>query len=279
MRYFTRVCLSGIVLLVLVGVSFAQDDKTAAAKPEPQKQAESKPADVAVTVKEISGTAHRLLTGKDPQWAPLKVGDKLDEMTIIRTGFRTKVVLTFTDNSEVVIERATKMGIREFRKEGEVTRTTLGLKYGSLRATVKKAAGPNDFRIATPVATAAARGSESLASFSGDFGYEMRCLSGNWNVKKGAGSRNLVQGESTNNNLLASIDMAKKKTTPMLGDVYGGLSQGELRYIRNNNGGRGGVGFTPGGGLTSKIVNRSIPLPRVCEPPPPPPPPPENNGY
>ncbi len=112
MRYFTHVCLSGIVLLVLVGVSFAQDDKTVAAKPDPQKQAESKPADVTVTVKEVSGTAHRLLTGKDPQWAPLKVGDKLDEMTIIRTGFRTKVVLTFADNSEVVIERATKMGIR-----------------------------------------------------------------------------------------------------------------------------------------------------------------------
>ncbi len=268
MRYFTRACLSGIVLLVLVGVSFAQDDKTVAAKPDPQKQADPKPADVTVTVKEVSGTAHRLLTGKDPQWAPLKVGDKLDEMTVIRTGFRTKVVLTFADSSEVTIERATKMGIKEFRTEGEVTKTTLGLKYGSLRATVKKAAGPNDFRVATPVATAAARGSVNHASFSGDFGYEMKCLSGNWNFKKGAGNSNLTGGESTDNKLLAPIDIAKKRVTPMLGDVFGGLSPGELQYIRNNNGGRGGVGFTPGGGFG----NRSIPLPATngnCGPWPP----------
>ncbi|MDY7011398.1 MAG: FecR domain-containing protein [Planctomycetota bacterium] len=267
MRNLLRVCLIGIVLLVLVGVSFAQKDKTPAGKAVSQQQTKPKP--MVVTVKEVSGTAHRLLAGKDEKWAPIKVGDKLDEMTVIRTGFRTKVVLTFADNSEVTIERATKMGIKQFRKEGKVTRTTLGLKYGSLRATVKKASGPNDFRIATPVATAAARGSRNLAKFSGDFGYEMKCLSGKWNVKKGAKSLNLVPGESTNNNLLASIKMLKKASTPVIGDVLGGLTPKELTYIRTYSGGQGGLGFTPGGSFAKTFIKSRVLLPttkKISEP-------------
>ena len=250
MNIYLRACLTGIVLLVLAGVGFAQKGKTAATKPKSQKQPQPKP--MVVTVKEVSGTAHRLQAGKDKKWAPLKVGDKLDEMTIIRTGFRTKVVLTFADNSEVAIERATKMGIKQFRKVGKVTKTTLGLKYGSLRATVKKAGGLNDFRIATPVATAAARGSKNHIRFSGDFGYEMKCLSGKWSVKKGRKVRNLIKGESTNNKLLAWIKLAKKKATPVIGDVTGGLSKKEIRFIVTY----GGKGR---GTLSGKIARRSSP--------------------
>ncbi|MCD4699489.1 MAG: FecR domain-containing protein [Phycisphaerae bacterium] len=255
MKNLLRICLSGIALLVLVSVSFAQKDKTAVGKVVPVPQEQSKPKPMVVTVKEVSGTAHHLMTGKDKKWAPLKVGDKLDEMTVIRTGFRTKVVLTFADNSEVTIERATKMGIKQFRTEGKVTKTTLGLKYGSLRATVKKASGPNDFRIATPVATAAARGSRLRIISSGDFGSEMKCSSGKWNVRKGAKHRNLVKGESTNNNLLASIKMAKKSASPMIGDVFGGLTPKELKYIRTYGGRQSG--FT-------KIIARPKPMPIVC---------------
>lgn len=261
MKNLPRACLSAVILLAVAGGAFGQKAKAAAGKAVPQKPAKPKP--MVVTVKSVSGTAHRLLAGKDKKWSALKAGDKLDEMTVIRTGFRTKVVLAFADNSEVTIERATKMGIKQFRKEGKITKTTLGLKYGSLRATVKKAAGPNDFRIATPVATAAARGSQSLAKFSGDFGYEMKSFSGKWNVKKGSKSRNFIAGESTNNNLLASIKMAKKTATPLIGDVYGGLSQKELKYIRTNRGGQGSFGFIPGSNFTQKITKRLVPRPRT----------------
>ncbi len=250
MNIYLRACLTGIVLLVLAGASFAQKDK-AAAKPKSQKQPKPKP--MVVTVKEVSGTAHRLLAGKEKKWAPMKVGDKLDEMTVIRTGFRTKVVLTFADNSVVIIERATKMGIKQFRKEGKVTRTTLGLKYGSLRSTVKKAGGPNDFRIATPVATAAARGSGNHARFSGDFGFEMKCFSGEWNVNMGFKSANFTKGESTNNILAKSIEIAKTKFTPIVRDVTGGLSKREINFIVI----RGDKGR---GSLTKKVARRPAPL-------------------
>lgn len=256
MNSYLRMSLCGIVLLGLAGSALAQRDK-ATTKP---KQAKSEPKPMTVTVGEVSGTAHRLIAGKDKKWVALKADDKLDEMTIIRTGFRTKVVLVFADNSEVTIERATKMGIREFRKEGKVTKTTLGLKYGSLRATVKKTGGAKDFRIVTPVATAAARGSRKRAEFSGDFGFQMKCLSGKWNVKKGRKTRRLTKGEITNNRLAKSIRLAMKKATPIIGDVTGGLSKKEIKYIRGN---RGGLGFTPGNAMGKKIVKRHVPKPII----------------
>ncbi len=106
MNIYLRTCLIGMVVMVLTGASFAQKDKTDT-KPKAQTKTASKPKakpapkvkPMVVTVKEVSGTAHRLLAGKDKKWAPLKVGDKIDEMTIIRTGFRTKVVLTFADGT------------------------------------------------------------------------------------------------------------------------------------------------------------------------------------
>ncbi len=258
MNIYLRACLIGMVVMVLTGASFAQKDKT---DPTPQTKTTPKPkADdpvkpMVVTVKEVSGTARRLVVGKDDKkWVALKVGDKLDELTIICTGFRTKVVLTFADNSVVIIERATKMGIKEFRKEGKVTKTTLGLKYGSMRPTVKKAAGPNDFRVVTPTATAAARGSKLRVAWSGDFGGEMECFSGKWNVKKGHKRRNLVKGEGTNNKLLAAIKILKKNFTPIVGDVTGGLSRKEIKFIVTR-------GATGQGSLTKKIGSRSIPRP------------------
>ncbi len=272
MNIYLRACLIGMVVMVLTGASFAQKDKTdAKPKPAPKPQTKTAPKDQAgdlvkpmvVTVKEVSGSAHRLLAGKDDKkWVALKVGDKLDELTVIRTGFRTKVVLTFADNSEVIIDRVTKMGIREFRKEGKVTKTTLGLKYGSLRAIVKKADGPNNFRISTPTATAAARGSTLRITHSGDFGSEMTCASGKWSVKKGSKHRNLKRGEGTNNELLASIKIAKRKATPVVWDVTGGLSKKEIKFIVTYGGGGRGS-------LTRKRITRSIPRPlakKICKP-------------
>jgi hypothetical protein len=268
MNIYLRTCLIGMVVMVLTGVSFAQKDKTDAtpkaqtktaskpkAPPAPKVNVQVKP--MVVTVQEVSGTARRLVVGKDDKkWVALKVGDKLDELTIICTGFRTKVVLTFADNSELIINRVTQMGIREFRKEGKVTKTALGLKYGSLRATVKKADGPNNFRISTPTATAAARGSVLGIKHSGDFGNEMNCSSGKWNVKKGHKNQNLVKGERTDNNLTASIRIIKKKVTPIVGDVTGGLSRNEIKLAVT-------YGSKGRGAFYKRIGSRSIPRPLV----------------
>ena len=224
--------------------------KKAAAKAAPAPKA--KP--LAVTVKEVKGTAHRMVPGKKPQWVPLKVGDKLDELTVVRTGFRSRVVLQFADNSVVTIRRATKMGIAQFRKEGKVTKTKLGLKYGSVRADVEKARGPNDFTVKTPVATLAVTGSEGTAGYSGDIGFKSNCGSGGFTIFKGFQVINLAGTEGTNNQLAKSMHILQNRFAPRLGDVFGGLSKTEAASMFNHGGGRGAIGFIGGGLGIRKVI-------------------------
>jgi len=216
---------------------------------------QGKPNLLKVTVKQVSGIAQRLVPGKPNKWVNLKVGDKLDENTIIRTGFRSKVVLTFEDKSTVTINRATKMGIGEFKKEGKLTKMKVGLKYGSLHARVERARGPSDFRVATPVATLAVTGSEGISRFSGDFGFEMTCQSGKWDLKKGFKSLKLTGGESTDNHFTKPINITKKLSTLHLGNALGGLSQREIKFMRNHGSGRGILGFVPSGGRRRRFLS------------------------
>lgn len=196
-----------------------------------------------VTVQEVTGTAHRLAGGDPPKWEPINAGQKLDENTVIRTGFRTRVVLAFADNSVVVVERATKMGIGEFRKDGKATRTRLGLKYGSMRATVHKAAGPNDFTVATPVATLAVTGTSGMIGLCGDAGLALHGTSGTWNVAAGNRQRNVAAGERTNGRLTPSIQIAQNNRDTRMVAVTG-LSNSERKRLLNNGGGRGIFSFT-----------------------------------
>ncbi|MHC4716702.1 MAG: FecR family protein, partial [Planctomycetota bacterium] len=106
-------------------------------RPAASTRPRTRPAGTPLTavVKELTGTAQRMTpaarAGARPRWVALKVGDRLNEGNVIRTGFRTRVVLAFADNSVIVVDSATKIGIGQFRKVGKVTATRLGLKYGS----------------------------------------------------------------------------------------------------------------------------------------------------
>ena len=292
------------VLTIICGSAWAQEtpDKDAQVKAQQEAAPAGKPADqqaqpqpqdkadqdqqaqpLTVTVKSVAGTAHRLLPGDEPEWAPLEAGEKLDETSIIRTGLRSKVVLAFADNSTVTVNRATKMGIAEFRKRGEVTQTKLGLKYGSLRATVEKAKGPNDFTVATPVGTMAVTGSGLGAGFTGDLGLRSNCSQGGLQVTQGFRTRNLSPGQTTNNQMAPAIALVQQNFTTMLGDSFGGTTLTEKAGLVNLSAGRGIIGFVGGGGGTqSAITPPQLPAltlsPEIIEPAPPPPPPPEPNG-
>ena len=132
-----------------------------AALPTSAEDAATQPAGAAltVTVKSITGAAYRLdTTAAKPRWVRLSLDEKLGEGAIVRTGFGSEATLVFADNSVVILEAATKIGITEFRREDGLTKTYLLGKYGAVRATIHKDKGPNDFRIVTPVATCAAIG-------------------------------------------------------------------------------------------------------------------------
>lgn len=239
---------SPLVILVLTGTLWAGDQPPA----QPQ-QPKAPPQPLKVTVKEVKGVAQRLVAGEKPQWVALKAGERLDEATVIRTGFRTRVVLAFADNSEVIVDRATKMGIAEFRKEGPVTKTRLGLKYGSLRASVEKARGPNDFHVATPVAILAVTGTSGHVGHTGDFGSGLAGRTGTWSAQVGPRHRNVSGTETVNSTMQRHVETVKQNLTPQLGDVYGGLTESEQRSLLNYGGGRGAIGFVGAGSNTASV--------------------------
>jgi len=248
------VCLA--LLMALTGPVWAQS-KPAATKPADAE----KGAKLAITVKEVAGRVQKMVTedGKKT-WAPLKAGEAVDEMTVIRTGFRSKVVLQFSDNSVVEVHRATKMGVAEFRKKGKVVKTRLGLKYGSMRTTVERARGPNDFTVATPVATMAVTGSNPSQGFTGDFGYNAHMPHGNAVVTMGGKQRTLGNRMGTNNRLAQWSVMAQKGVKPILVGGAGSqdLSPSEVKFMAAQGGGRGGLGGgTPTGSLGSKVLGNS----------------------
>ena len=100
-----------------------------------------------VIVGSVTGVAEKSLPPEKDKWTPVKANDKLDELTIIRTGLRTKVVLKFADRSEMTIGSGSKVGIAEFSKRGRMVTANLGMKYGSLRVSVDHTRGPSDVSI------------------------------------------------------------------------------------------------------------------------------------
>ena len=252
MRRCPRFSVCAIALACLAAGAWGQAT-TAPAGAAAEAASQPKPQPVQVTAQEGSGVAQYLLPGEGEKWQPLKVGDTLDERTVIRTGFGSTVVLAFADNSTVKINRATKMGIGQFRKAGEVTRTRIGLKYGSMRMNVSRARGPNDFTVATPVATLAVSGSGSRTGFS-DFGLLMKVDAGSWAVNMGPKHRNYNTGE-VGDGKRTSTEITKRRRHVPLGDLFG-LGKTEKDSLIYLGGGRGVIGLGGAGEGGNRILRR-----------------------
>ena len=192
------------IVFVVAAVCLAADQ---AAKPAtPQEPAQKLQA----TVVKVTGQAEKLIAGQTDKWQALKAGDKLDELSVIRTGLRSSVALKFADRGQTTVHSATKVGIAEFHKKGGLVTTRLGLKYGSLSVAVDSTRGPNDAKVATPVATLSVRGTKGGISYAGGKGVILLGEAGTWNVVADGRSRNVAAGESTDGNLTPSIDLAKQ---------------------------------------------------------------------
>ena len=234
-------------LIVLV-VSAAS--ALAAAPPAADKADKPAAADsLKVTVTSVSGPAQKLLAGKgEKNWQALKVGETLSELTVIRTGLGAKVVLKFEDRGEVIINNATKIGIAELRKKGAAAKARLGLKYGTLRASVDSKKGSNDFRIATPVATLSVRGSSADVGYSVDSTKIVAVRAGLWNVVKSIKlpdflkgmlvDRIIQAGETADSTLDLYITDALQDRIAAVYDTYGTTPAEVATQIRNDTGRR-----------------------------------------
>jgi len=115
-------------------------------------------ADLTAVIKEISGKVEVMAPGGS--WKKASTGMKINTGDSISTGFRSQAILTL-GASQVIVKQLTRMELAELvEKEGTVT-TGLNLRVGKIRARVRTTAGlRQDFRLTSPVSTAAVRGTE-----------------------------------------------------------------------------------------------------------------------
>ncbi len=222
-----------------------------------------------VIVESVTGVAEKCLPPEKDKWTPVKANDKLDELTIIRTGLRTKVVLKFADRSKMTIGPGSKVGIAEFSKRGRMVTANLGMKYGSLRVSVDHTRGPSDVSISLPVATLSVRGTEGDIAYTGDRGLGLRGRRGTWRVATGPRTRNVTPGESTNEELTPSILLKKRYRSTHLGDAFGGLTNAEKLSQELNPDSRDPSGSSVGrssGGGTPADITPPVP-PEIIRPP------------
>lgn len=100
-------------------------------------------------------------------WQEAKEGQMVSADTMIATGFNSKVSLS-AGGMTVTLSPLTRVSIDSLTENQDVVNTSLSLKAGRLRASSpqvkRKTRRTLNFRVSTPVATAAVRGTEFLLS-------------------------------------------------------------------------------------------------------------------
>ena len=245
--------ITALTITISAGSLMAQAEKKVpdAKKPaavkaiEAVKPAPAKPADtLKITVVSVSGIVEQhSATEEKAKWTAIKAGDVLTEMTLIRTGLGGYVVLKFSDRGLVTVKSGTKIGIASFRKQGNVVKTSLGLKYGAIRAKVDSTHGYNDFRVRTAIGTLAARGTGGDMAQWGDFSFQAKGTDGAWNVAVSNRKVSLIAGQWTNKELTLPATQLLQRHGIQMGDPHGGLSGNELKNLLQNGSGRGIIGF------------------------------------
>ncbi len=121
-----------------------------------------------VTVLSLSGNVEIKEPGRD--WVPAAVGQKISSASMISTGFGSRARLS-AGGMELNLQPLTRVVIDSLVTDGDTDRTAVSLQTGRVRATkppVTRATRSTqrqiDFRVSTPVATAAVRGTDFYVS-------------------------------------------------------------------------------------------------------------------
>lgn len=120
-----------------------------------------------VTVLSLSGTVEVREPGA--AWRPLAVNQVVSSNSMVSTGFGARAKLSI-GGMEVSLQPLTRVTIDSLTQDGDTSRTAMSLQSGRVRATrppVTRSTRSNlDFRVSTPVATAAVRGTDFELSFN-----------------------------------------------------------------------------------------------------------------
>ena len=120
-----------------------------------------------VTVISVSGNVEI----KEPGgvWAAATTGQVVSIRSMISTGFGSRAKLS-AGGMELYLQPLTRVSIDSLTQDGETARTAVSLQSGRIRATrppvTRSTRRSIDFRVSTPVATAAVRGTDLRLSFN-----------------------------------------------------------------------------------------------------------------
>jgi len=243
----------------------AGEVKEEAAKEADEKAKAGKTAgaagDLVITVHSVEGVVD--YAGVRNDWKPLKAGMILKEGHQISTGFKSKAVLLFGDNSITIVKPLTQMWINKFVKRENKIHTLLKVKVGTMRIHVKKGEIKSDFKVSTPQLTASVRGTVWEINSSRAFGDIVSGFEGRVVAKNTRGrQRSISANEATTNAMIPTIEAARLERTFVALSVKG-LSEAEEEAAVENLSEQGSV--TPGD-LTSTdnpIEARNIEQARV----------------
>lgn len=251
---FRHAIRTGLLLALVASVCIAADEaeKTDEAKKTPAAAKKTEPAapqgdQLQATVVSVKGRAQkRDASEANSKWTPLKAGDKLGAMTLVRTGLGTKVVLNLAGRGEVTLGSGTKVGIGQFAKRGQTVQTRLGLKYGSMRASVDRTRGPTRFQVTTAQATASVRGTKGGMA-NGQWGTVLHGTQNSWKwVSHGSGWKAIVfAGEWKDNSRTPwYLDLLRRRDTHSTAGFFGQPPEDAIPR-RLNGTGRGGFNGVP----------------------------------
>ncbi|MEO5358552.1 MAG: FecR family protein [Nitrospirae bacterium YQR-1] len=155
------------------------------------------------TITQLEGIGEILRGGNLPAVAA-KTADPVYEKDVIRTKSRSKIVITFVDESVLTLAPNTRIDISEYSSDKEKPKTVINMPRGTVRAIVSKSiskrlaatGGTEHFEVHTPNAVAGVRGTDFKSIFMDGVGSVFQVMEGNIGVssKEMFGRQELLVG-------------------------------------------------------------------------------------
>jgi hypothetical protein len=206
-------------------------------------------------------------------WATAQQGMKLAAGDRVSTGFDSRAVLKFEDNSVVTVKPLTQLTIDRFLKDEAAMRTDVAVKIGEIRAQVEHRKDlKSDFAVITPTSVVSVRGTDEAVGVS-DRGTDVDIADGKVQAENERNQPTQVSGGQG-----ASVAPDTQITAPIERAVQDSRTDTVTNLGLTNE----EVGITeiysnpttdPGGATTGQLA------PTETKPPPPPPPPPEPESH
>ena len=195
-------------------------------------------------------------------WIPVKLNDRLEPGTQIRTGLRSHVNLQFGSATFVSIRRATYSSIDQFYKSATTETVRIGLGYGTVRGGSSEGEVRSDVRVESPAATLVKRGTDgwqmSVEAGTGRFEISLArhgLVEAIQKLRTGATrSRDVRPGEYANSRNIANM-WIKQNIFDRSIEFYRveGLTLADADFSTANQ--RGLAALAPGGGSTLPAIS------------------------